>query len=139
MSRRPATTDVFTAIADATRRGLLDQLGRGEQTVLSLARPFAMTLSAASQHLKLLRAVGLAGDRGLRGAGGRSAAEAELHLAGRPGCPAHDGDLDVGADRGRHPVTAGAQRLPRPGRAAVEVDAVPRLGEDVQDVPPGGP
>src|SRR5437763_11062261 len=59
MSRRQATTDVFTAIADATRRGLLDRLGQGEQTVLSLARPFAMTLSAVSQHLKLLRAVGL--------------------------------------------------------------------------------
>jgi DNA-binding transcriptional ArsR family regulator len=59
MSRRPATTDVFTAIADPTRRGLLDQLRRGEQTVLGLARPFAVTLSAVSQHLKLLRAVGL--------------------------------------------------------------------------------
>jgi DNA-binding transcriptional ArsR family regulator len=59
MSRRRATTDVYTAIADPTRRGLLDQLGRGEQTVLGLARPFAMTVSAVSQHLKLLRAVGL--------------------------------------------------------------------------------
>ena len=59
MSRRRATTDVYTAIADPTRRGLLDQLGRGEQTVRGLARPFAMTLSAVSQHLKLLRAVGL--------------------------------------------------------------------------------
>ena len=59
MSRRPATTDVYSAIADPTRRGLLDQLGRGEQTVLGLARPFAMTLSAVSQHLKLLRSVGL--------------------------------------------------------------------------------
>jgi len=59
MSRRRVTTDVFTAIADPTRRGLLDQLSRGEQTVLGLARPFAVTLSAVSQHLKLLRAVGL--------------------------------------------------------------------------------
>ena len=59
MSRRRVTTDVFSAIADPTRRGLLDQLSRGEQTVLGLARPFAVTLSAVSQHLKLLRAVGL--------------------------------------------------------------------------------
>jgi DNA-binding transcriptional ArsR family regulator len=59
MSRRQAASDVYAAIADPTRRGLLDQLGRGEQTVLGLARPFAMTLSAISQHLKLLRAVGL--------------------------------------------------------------------------------
>jgi len=59
MSRRQAASDIYSAIADSTRRGLLDQLGRGEQTVLGLARPFTMTLSAVSQHLKLLRAVGL--------------------------------------------------------------------------------
>jgi DNA-binding transcriptional ArsR family regulator len=59
MSRRQAASDVYSAIADPTRRGLLDQLGQGEQTVLGLARPFAMTLSAISQHLSLLRAVGL--------------------------------------------------------------------------------
>jgi len=59
MSRRQATSDVFTAIADPTRRKLLDRLGQGEHTVLSLANPFAMTLSAVSQHLSLLRALGL--------------------------------------------------------------------------------
>jgi DNA-binding transcriptional ArsR family regulator len=59
MSRRPATTDVFTAIADPTRRGLLDLLGRGERTVLALAQHFAMTLSAVSQHLRRLREAGL--------------------------------------------------------------------------------
>jgi DNA-binding transcriptional ArsR family regulator len=59
MSRRQAATDVFSAIADPTRRRLLDRLGRGEHTVLSLASPFAMTLSAVSQHLRLLRAIGL--------------------------------------------------------------------------------
>src|SRR5262249_17808940 len=50
---------VFVAIADPTRRKLLDRLGRGETTVLHLARPFAMTLSAVSQHLKQLLAAGL--------------------------------------------------------------------------------
>jgi DNA-binding transcriptional ArsR family regulator len=59
MSRRAASADVFAAIADPTRRGLLDLLGRGDQTVLALARHFAMTLSAVSQHLMRLRAVGL--------------------------------------------------------------------------------
>src|SRR5436305_6420436 len=59
MSRRQAASDVYSAIADPTRRGLLDQLGRGEQTMLGLAGPFARTLSAVSQHLKLLRDVGL--------------------------------------------------------------------------------
>lgn len=59
MSRRRSASDVYAAIADPTRRGLIDRLGRGEQTVLGLAQPFAMTLSAVSQHLSLLRAVGL--------------------------------------------------------------------------------
>lgn len=59
MSRWRATTDVFTAIADPTRRGLLDLLGRGERTVLALASHFAMTLSAVSQHLRRLRDAGL--------------------------------------------------------------------------------
>ena len=47
MTRRRTKSDVFAAIADPTRRGLLDLLGRGEQTVLALAGHFAMTLSAA--------------------------------------------------------------------------------------------
>lgn len=59
MSRRRVPTDVFTAIADPTRRRLLDQLGRGEVTVQNLAQPFEMTLSAVSQHLKQLHAAGL--------------------------------------------------------------------------------
>jgi DNA-binding transcriptional ArsR family regulator len=59
MSRRPASADAFAAIADPTRRRLLDSLAAGEQTVLTLAAPFRMTLSAISQHLKLLRDAGL--------------------------------------------------------------------------------
>ncbi len=58
MSRHPATADAFTAIADPTRRRLLDLLAEGERTVLNLAEPFRMTLSAVSQHLKLLRQAG---------------------------------------------------------------------------------
>jgi DNA-binding transcriptional ArsR family regulator len=50
---------VFAIIADPTRRRLLDRLGRGEMTVLDLARPFDMTLSAVSQHLKHMLAVGI--------------------------------------------------------------------------------
>jgi DNA-binding transcriptional ArsR family regulator len=50
---------VFTAIADPTRRELVDRLGRGEMTVLDLARPFDMSVSAVSQHLKHLLAVGI--------------------------------------------------------------------------------
>jgi DNA-binding transcriptional ArsR family regulator len=59
MSRHPASNDVFQAIADPTRRGILDLLGAGEQPVGHLARQFDMTLSAVSQHIRVLREVGL--------------------------------------------------------------------------------
>jgi DNA-binding transcriptional ArsR family regulator len=59
MSRRPANTDVFYAIADPTRRRLLDLLGGGDQSVNSLAGQFDVTVSAVSQHLRLLREAGL--------------------------------------------------------------------------------
>jgi DNA-binding transcriptional ArsR family regulator len=59
VSGRSAITDVFTVIADPTRRKLLDRLEHGEMTVLNLAQPFDMTLSAVSQHLKHMLAVGI--------------------------------------------------------------------------------
>src|SRR5256885_6517650 len=59
MSRRLASHDVFLAIADPTRRGILDLLGAGEQPVSHLARQFDVTLSAISQHIRVLREVGL--------------------------------------------------------------------------------
>ena len=59
MSRRLASHDVFLAVADPTRRGILDLLGGGEQPVSHLARQFGVTLSAISQHLRVLREVGL--------------------------------------------------------------------------------
>jgi DNA-binding transcriptional ArsR family regulator len=63
VKRYPANVDVFHAIADPTRRELLDLLAAGEQPVSRLAEPFSMTLSAVSQHLRLLREVGLVIDR----------------------------------------------------------------------------
>ena len=59
MSRSNASTDVYTAIADPTRRALLQHLGEGEQTVTALAERFDFTLSAISQHLRILHEVGL--------------------------------------------------------------------------------
>jgi DNA-binding transcriptional ArsR family regulator len=56
---RPGTNDVFRAIADPTRRGLLDGLLAGEQPVSRLASSFSLTMPAVSQHLKVLREVGL--------------------------------------------------------------------------------
>ena len=59
MSRACANTDVFSAIADPTRRNILALLKQGERPVQSLAGEFAVTLSAISQHMRVLRAVGL--------------------------------------------------------------------------------
>jgi DNA-binding transcriptional ArsR family regulator len=52
-SSRP-TEDVFYAIADPTRRGLLDLLSEREESVNFLAGRFAMSRPAISQHLGVL-------------------------------------------------------------------------------------
>ena len=59
MSRRQSAADVFAAIADPTRRAILRRLGDGEQPVSRLAEQFNVTLSAISQHIRILRDVGL--------------------------------------------------------------------------------
>jgi DNA-binding transcriptional ArsR family regulator len=59
MNRSTASTDIFQAIADPTRRAILDRLQLGEQPVKHLAEPFAMSLPAISQHLQVLSAAGL--------------------------------------------------------------------------------
>ena len=59
MSRTTASADIFQAIADPTRRAILDQLQQGEQPVKQLAEPFAISLPAISQHLHVLCDVGL--------------------------------------------------------------------------------
>ena len=49
----------FSALADPTRRAILARLAKGEATVMELAKPFAMTQPAISQHLKVLEDAGL--------------------------------------------------------------------------------
>lgn len=51
----------FAALADPTRRAIVDRLARGEATVLELAAPFAISLPAISRHLKVLEQAGLIG------------------------------------------------------------------------------
>ena len=58
-----SAVDVYTAIADPTRRGLLDLLAEGERPVKRLAEPFAMTRPAVSQHLRVLKEAGLVSER----------------------------------------------------------------------------
>ena len=50
---------VFHALADPTRRSILRQMARGEQTVTELARPYDLTFAAVSKHLKVLEAADL--------------------------------------------------------------------------------
>src|SRR6202790_2438029 len=50
---------VFHALGDATRRQMLRDLSRGERTVGQLAQPFAISLAAASKHIKALENAGL--------------------------------------------------------------------------------
>jgi DNA-binding transcriptional ArsR family regulator len=50
---------VFHALGDATRRHMLRDLAGGERTVSQLAEPFAMSLAAASKHIKALENAGL--------------------------------------------------------------------------------
>jgi len=53
----------FLALADPTRRAILTRLAKGEATVTELAKPFAMSQPAISQHLKVLEDAGLVAQR----------------------------------------------------------------------------
>jgi DNA-binding transcriptional ArsR family regulator len=50
---------VFAALADPTRRAMLDRLRSGEATLNELAVPFEMSMQGVSQHLKVLERAGL--------------------------------------------------------------------------------
>jgi DNA-binding transcriptional ArsR family regulator len=55
----PQLDSVFHALGDATRRRMLRELADGERTVGQLAEPFAISLAAASKHIKALENAGL--------------------------------------------------------------------------------
>lgn len=50
---------MFQALADPSRRGMLEQLCRGPASVSDLAKPFEMSLPAVLQHLQVLEQSGL--------------------------------------------------------------------------------
>ena len=50
---------VFAALADPTRRDIVARLARGDATVGQLAEPYAMSLQAVSQHIRVLERSGL--------------------------------------------------------------------------------
>ena len=49
----------FAALADATRRGVLEQLGRGDASITDLAETFHMTLTGMKKHVGVLEQAGL--------------------------------------------------------------------------------
>ncbi|MBB3662684.1 MULTISPECIES: ArsR/SmtB family transcription factor [Prauserella salsuginis group] len=51
--------EVFHALADVTRRAIVERLVRGPAAVSSLAEPLAMSLPAVMQHLRVLEKAGL--------------------------------------------------------------------------------
>jgi DNA-binding transcriptional ArsR family regulator len=50
---------LFGALADTTRRGIVERLAKGEASVTELAAPFAISLPAISRHLKVLERASL--------------------------------------------------------------------------------
>jgi DNA-binding transcriptional ArsR family regulator len=50
---------VFAALADPTRRAIIERLSRGEARVTQIAAPFDMSLNAVSKHIRVLEASGV--------------------------------------------------------------------------------
>jgi DNA-binding transcriptional ArsR family regulator len=50
---------LFTALSDRTRRDIVSRLSAGEATVKQLAEPYAMSMQAVSQHIRVLERSGL--------------------------------------------------------------------------------
>ena len=59
LNQMPDLDRLFSALADPTRRAMVERLSRGPASVSELARPLPMSLPAAMQHLGVLEAVGL--------------------------------------------------------------------------------
>src|SRR5262245_4314436 len=59
MRQPDALSATFAALADPTRRAILERLSQGQATVSELAEPFPISLPAVSRHLKVLESAGL--------------------------------------------------------------------------------
>jgi DNA-binding transcriptional ArsR family regulator len=58
-SRTARLDAVFAALADPTRRAIIERLSRGEARVTEVAEPFHMSLNAVSKHIRVLEASGV--------------------------------------------------------------------------------
>ena len=56
---RARLDDSFAALSDATRRGVLEQLGRSDASITDLADKFHMTLTGMQKHVGVLEEAGL--------------------------------------------------------------------------------
>src|SRR5215475_3174883 len=56
---RPRLDASFAALSDATRRGILEQLGRADASITDLADKFHMTLTGMKKHVGVLEQAGL--------------------------------------------------------------------------------
>lgn len=64
MDNNKASLDgVFHALADPTRRAVVQRLARGSATVTELAKPFNMALPSFMKHISVLEASGLIGSK----------------------------------------------------------------------------
>jgi len=55
----PRLGDAFAAVADPTRRGILERLGRRDASITDLATTFDMTLTGMKKHVRILEDAGL--------------------------------------------------------------------------------
>ena len=55
----PLLNSSFAALSDATRRGVLEQLGRADASITDLAQKFHMTLTGMKKHVGVLERAGL--------------------------------------------------------------------------------
>src|SRR5882757_2833965 len=55
----PTVDRVFAALADPTRRAVLERLGAGGATISELAEPFGMSLTGMKKHIRLLEEANL--------------------------------------------------------------------------------
>ena len=54
MVQYPQIDRTFAALADPTRRGILERLGRGDATITELGEPFEITLTGIKKHVRVL-------------------------------------------------------------------------------------
>lgn len=101
----------FRALAEPTRRAIVERLSLGPASVSDLARPFDMTLAAVVQHLQVLEACGIV----------------RTEKIGRVRtCTIAPGGLDLVADWINARRAAAERRLDRLGQVLDELAAKPK-------------